>query len=284
MKIRIATYLLIIFCLSACGVSTEGGESQYVAKVGDKQLSREEVRNAIPVSVSSADSLLYADHYINRWVKDVLVYEQAVKNLGDEQEDINRLVREYRESLTKYRYMARMIKERVSADITEFDMQSYYDEHQEKFLLDRSLIKGLYVKVPADAPNLDDIKKWYKTDSQASLEKMEKYSLQNAISFDYFYDRWVEFDKVIDNIPIRVADSRSFLVGNKTVEVVDSTYCYLLNIAEYVPQGKIAPYEYAKQSVKEILINSRKMDFQKEFEENLYLDAVKSGKVTFFEE
>ena len=284
MKGYLTFSFFIVWCMLACTQQPMGKDTQYVAKAGDNLLTREEVRLSIPQGVSSADSLLYANHYINQWIKNALVYELAQENLGDEKAEINRLVENYKESLVKYRYMARMVEERVSAQISESDMQRYYDENQDRFILDRSIIKGLSVKVPADAPNLNDIKKWYKSSSQSSLESMEKYSLQNAISFDYFYDRWIDFDKAIENIPINIADSRDFLTKNRTLEVTDSTYCYLLNVTEYVPKGKIAPYEYARKMAKEILINARKMDFQKEFEENLYLDAVKSGKVTFFEE
>ena len=37
-------------------------------------------------------------------------------------------------------------------------------------------------------------------DSEASLEKIEKYSVQNATIYDYFYDKWVDFDEVMDEI------------------------------------------------------------------------------------
>ena len=77
------------------------------------------------------------------------------------------------------------------------------------------------------------------------LKKIEKYSVQNATIYEYFYDKWVDFDEVMDNIPIHVSNPNAFLKANKYVEVADSSYCYLLNIKEYLPFGSVEPYDYA---------------------------------------
>lgn len=68
------------------------------------------------------------------------------------------------------------------------------------------------------------------------FRKIEKYSVQNATIYEYFYDKWVDFDEVMDNIPIHVSNPNAFLKANKYVEVADSSYCYLLNIKKcYLP-------------------------------------------------
>jgi hypothetical protein len=254
-----------------------------MAKVKDRTLTREEILRVIPKGASSADSLLVAEDFIKKWIKDVLVYDVALRNLDDEKSEIEQLVDAYRYSLFRYRYQERLIKEKLSADIRVTDRINYYEENQEKFILERGLIKGLFLKIPNDAPGLSDIKTWYKSSSVESLEKIEKYSIQNAIFYDYFYDKWVDFDDVMSNIPIQITNTNVFLKQNKTLELSDSAYCYLLNIKEYLPIGSIAPYEYAEPQVIEMLINQRKMEFLKNFEDELYQDAVKKGDVVFSE-
>jgi hypothetical protein len=250
-------------------------------KAKDRTLSREEVERIIPKGASQADSLLIAENYVKKWVKDILIYDIALRNIGDEKTEIETLVNEYRYSLMRYRYQERLIKERLSASLRESDKVNFYEGNQAKFKLERGLLKGLFLKLPLDAPGLQEVKTWYKSSSMESLEKIEKYSVQNAIFYDYFYDKWVDFDDVMANIPVRISDSNSFLRNNKSVEVSDSSYCYLLNIKEYLPAGAIAPYEYAEPQIVEMLINQRKMVFLKNFEDELYEDALKSGDVVF---
>ena len=86
------------------------------------------------------------------------------------------------------------------------------------------------------------------------------------------------------NVPLHVADQNAFLKANRFVEVSDSSYCYLLNIKEYLPIGAVAPFDYAMPQVKEMLLNQRKVVFLKEFEDELYNDAVRDGDVTFYPE
>ena len=208
----------------------------------------------------------------------------ALRNLGDEKEEVDKLVEEYRRSLVRYRYQERLIEEKLKADIRESDKLNYYEENQKKFILDKGLVKGLFLKIPVDAPGLTDVKKWYKSTDVASLEKIEKYSVQNATIYEYFYDKWVDFDEVMDNIPIHVSNPNAFLKANKFVEVADSSYCYLLNIKEYLPSGSVEPYDYASPRVMEMLVNQRKVEFLKKFEDELYNDAIRSGDVEFHSE
>ena len=268
--------------LSSCTKNATPQQKGTLVKVNERTLTQEDVLSVLPKNISSADSLLWAESYIKQWVKDNLVYDVALQNLGDENRaEIDRLVDSYRRSLVRYRYQEQLVHERLSANITDEEKRNYYDENQDQFELDHSLIKGLFLKIPIDAPNLDEVKKWYRSTSETSIEKIEKYSVQNAVVYDYFYDKWVSFDEVFVNIPIQVTNENEFLRTHSFVETADSSYCYLLNIEEYVAKGKIAPFEYASTQISDMLVNQRKVQFLKNFEEELYNDAIRGGNVVF---
>ena len=130
--------------------------------------------------------------------------------IGDEKEEVDKLVEEYRRSLVRYRYQERLVEEKLKTDIRESDKLNYYEENQKKFILDKGLIKGLFLKIPVDAPGLTDVKKWYKSTDVASLEKIEKYSVENATIYEYFYDKWVDIEEVMVSIPIHVSSPSAF--------------------------------------------------------------------------
>lgn len=280
---RSGIYILSgLLLLGSCSENTTTEQKGTLVKVNERTLTKEDVLSVLPKNISSADSLLWAESYIKQWVKDNLVYDVALQNLGDENRaEIDRLVDSYRRSLVRYRYQEQLVHERLSANITDEEKQKFYDENQDQFVLDHSLIKGLFLKIPIDAPNLDEVKKWYRSTSEASIEKIEKYSVQNAVVYDYFYDKWVSFDEVFVNIPIQVTNENEFLRTHSFVETADSSYCYLLNIEEYVAKGKIAPFEYASTQISDMLVNQRKVQFLKNFEEELYNDAIRGGNVVF---
>lgn len=274
--------LTLSVSLFACKKAIQTDEPDALVKVNDRILTRNEVESLIPKGTTSADSLLLAESYIKKWVKDELVLKIAKRNLGSDKETIDKLVDAYRRSLLRYRYQEKLIQEKLSDEIQESDVLTYYDTNKEKFVLDKNLIKGLFLKVPADAPNLSEVKTWYKSGNVASLEKIEKYSIQNAAIYEYFFDKWVDFDEIRNNIPNQISNPESFLRTNKTLEVTDSSFCYLLNIRQVLLKGQVEPFVYAEPRIREILINQRKLDFIKEFEEELYNDALDGGDVIFY--
>lgn len=275
-------YIIIIFCFFACKKPQVTENNDALVKLNDKVLLKSEVLSLIPKGISSADSSLLAESYIKKWVKEKLVYDVAQQNLADEQADIDNLVENYRKSLIRYRYQEKLVREKLSSVIKESDMKSFYEANPEKFKLDKNLIKGLFLKIPVDAPNVAQVKEWYKSPTEPALEKIEKYSVQYATVYEYFYDKWVDFDDVMDNIPDHIANPVAFLKNNKSLEVKDSSYYYFLNIKQYLPVGSVEPYEYAEPEIRDILVNQRKLEFLRNFEDELYNDALKKGKMTYY--
>ena len=282
---RIPLFISCVFVLFACEKSRIDQSQGYVlVKIKDRVLTREDVERQIPNGVSSADSMVRAESLVKKWVIDVLMDDVAYQNVGDDKVEIDNLVNEYRRSLIRHRYQERIVNDKISADINEYDQMAYYEENKGQFVLDANLIKGLFVKVSASAPGLDNVRRWYVSGSEESLEKIEKYSLQNAIIYDYFYDHWATFDEVMEKVPYKVSDPTRFLNLNSHLEVSDSTHVYFLKISDKLLVGNVAPFDYVRTNIQAMMANKRKIDYLREFGENLYVDAVKKGAVKFVAE
>jgi len=277
--------LVFIFLLSACQrAGNTPSPRDTLAKVNDRILTRDEIEMQIPKGLSPDDSLIRAESLVKKRIIELLMDEVAYKNLGDEKAEIDKLVNEYRRSLIRQRYLERVVSDKVSATIWESDQIAYYEENKEQFILNINLIKGLFLKIPLSAPGLDNIKNWYVLETDEALNKIEKYCLQNALIYDEFYDHWVDFHEVIEKVPYRISNPAQFLKTNNHLSISDSVYIYLLNISDRMTVGNIAPFDYVKTQVHSMLINKQKIDFLRDFGENLYLDAVKNGTVRFVSE
>ena len=85
---------------------------------------------------------------------------------------------------------------------------------------------------------------------------------------------WVKFDEVLIETPLKdVNDKAAFLKTNSSVEVSDEDFIYFLKIFEYKTVGEIAPLEFIKESVSDIIINKRKIALKKELEKKIYEEA-----------
>ena len=267
--------------LISCTDKAPRSKGDALVSVGQHTLTSFEVKKLIPKTLSSQDSLMMAESYVKKWVKNALIYDLANKHLEDEKEEIDRLVDAYRQSLMSHKYEEKLVEERLSAEISDKEISDYYEANKESFLLEEDIVKGLFLKVPSDAPGLSDLKKWCNSGGDELIEKIEKYSLQNAVIYDYFYDRWMSGEEIAENMPVKKSEFSRMLKTDKLIEVSDSAYCYLLKVKEVEFKGNRAPFDYASAQIKEILLSQRKSEFLRSFEEEIYNEAIRKGNVKF---
>lgn len=276
--------IIIVSLLTvACNNNLDISKNSALVKVGNKILYRNVLDENLPSGLSSEDSIIAAEYYIRSWVNENLLYNVASKNITDK-DNVDHLVEEYRKSLLIYQYEEQLVNEKLTKEIDEQSLYDYFNQNKDKLKLDRSLVKGLFLKVPVSAPQLSEIRIWYRTTTSASRENLEKSSLNNAAVFNYFVDKWVDFDDLMNNFPKELLTQDDLTVHKKMIEKQDSDFVYLLNITDYLLPGDNAPYEYAKTTIQEILINQRRIDFLKKTEDDLYQRALNKGDIHFYNE
>ena len=185
--------LLLLITLLGCGACKEQRDHKGkipLVEVDGNFLYKEDLMSVLPVGLSKDDSILFAEHYIRSWVEEILLYEKAANNIPDNV-DVDKLVENYRKALIMHTYQQELINQKLTNDISEQEITDYYGQNKELFKLENPLIKGVFIKVPLTAPQLNNVRRWYKSDKQDAIESLEKYSLQNAVKYEYFYDKWV---------------------------------------------------------------------------------------------
>ena len=238
------------------------GETLYAAEIGQM----------MPEGLSSEDSAIYVDNYIKKWVVRNLMYEKANKNVSNIDE-IEKMIADYRKSLLIFHYQQELVEQKVK-EPTEEQIQAYYDENAERFKLANPLIKGLFLKLPKNAPKVYELKQWITNQTPESLEKIEKYSYQNAVGYEYFGDTWVMLDELQKKIPA-IVDTQRFH-QKYLAECEDSDFIYLLDIRDYKAANSTEPFELAKDKIKTILKNLAKTKYLNDFEDELYKIAIKN--------
>ncbi len=274
--------LLLVLCMS-CGKSDydHRGKTPLVELDGNF-LYREDLQRVQPQNLSKDDSLLFARHYIRNWAEDILLYQQAQQNVSDDAE-IEKLVSNYRKSLIIHAYQQALLQERLAERLTEEELLEYYTDNVEAFKAESPLVRGLFIKVPLTAPQLSQVRQWYKSERQDAVEHLEKYSLQHAVKYEYFYDRWMSAAEIGGWLPLKELNMDDFLKKNHHVELKDTAFWYFLNISEYIRTGEQLPYEVARLHVRDMLLNRRQVEFMNQVKSDLYREASDDGKIKYFE-
>ena len=268
--------------LIAWGCSDNRTDTKDVlVRIDNHVLSTRQLNEDMPAGLTSEEREAFTRQYIDEWVSSILLYDVARKNLSDI-ERLDRLVDDYRRDLFVYEYCSRLSDERVAGDFPEDSIKAFYEQNSKRFTLHKPIVKGLLLKVPKNAPSMSSLRSWVASGSQSAVEKIEKYAIKNAIGYDYFYDHWVWFDDVKDNIPYDFGNDDSFLRQHKDLEVSQNDNVYLLHISEYQTAQSVMPYEFARQRIIEILTNRSRVKFNEELKREVYDEAVREGRVEYF--
>lgn len=274
--------LVIAAAMTGCGQEHNHKGKTPLVEVSGEFLYKEDLQAALPLNISKDDSVLFAEHYIRNWIEDALLFDKAEGNIPDN-DKISKLVENYRRALIMHTYQEELVNQKLANDISEEEINAYYEKNKELFRLDNPLVKGLFIKVPLSSPDLGNVRVWYRKNNQDVIEKLEKYSLRNAVSYDYFYDRWTSVPDVAAKIPLKVLDTdANYLDKNRNVEVKDTAFCYFLHIEDFLGKDKQKPLDFARDEIKEILINLRRVEFINKVKEDLYQRASDRNKIIYY--
>ena len=253
-----------------------------LAKVFDKYLYPSNLNDIIPVNISPSDSSILVNDYIDKWIRKQLLLRRAELNLTDEEKNVDKQLENYRSSLLIFKYEQSLIKQKLDTVISMEEIEMYYSDNPANFLLNNNIVKAIFLMVPRDAPDLWDLRRWYRNDTDDNLKKLEAYAFQYAEIYDYFDDDWVDFSEIEKNLPVRIDNPQNLLKYRKYYEVRDSTYFYFLNIKDYKLLGSVAPLSYVIQDIRTIIVNKRKITLVKRLESNIYNDALNRGYFTIY--
>ena len=274
--------LVIAAVMTGCGQEHNHKGKTPLVEVSGEFLYKEDLQAALPLNISKDDSVLFAEHYIRNWIEDALLFDKAEGNIPDN-DKISKLVENYRRALIMHTYQEELVNQKLANDISEEEINAYYEKNKELFRLDNPLVKGLFIKVPLSSPDLGNVRVWYRKNNQDVIEKLEKYSLRNAVSYDYFYDRWTSVPDVAAKIPLKVLDTdANYLDKNRNVEVKDTAFCYFLHIEDFLGKDKQKPLDFARDEIKEILINLKRVEFINKVKEDLYQRASDRNKIIYY--
>lgn len=282
-RFSLSLLIIIVFVFfPGCKKNGDDALSKPVVKVGDKVLTKKELYDVIPDNISEDDSIIFAQDFLNRWIRSELLLRKAELNLTPEEKDVTKLLEEYRRSLLVHQYQQKMLQQKYSPMITSSEIKEYYTKMTDNFILNESIIKGVFIIVPKNAPKVKDIRKWYKSDSPEDMVNMEAYCFHHAKKYEVFFDKWKAFDEINIMLPQPVTNEERFLKYNKHYEKSDSLNYYLLNIKEYKLPGETAPLEYVEEKIKAILLNKKRVDFINKLETDLYDEGMKQKIIVFY--
>ena len=280
------TFTLTILLMASCQFFKQKQEEDKiaVAKVNESFLYQEDLEGLVPDGSTEDDSIARTDNYIESWIRKQLMIDRAKSEIALNEANIERKVLDYRYSLILYEFEKLYIQSNLDTEVSEEEIQLYYEEQSDNFLLKQGIIRCLYAKLPKGSPDLARFRRNIRSYPNSNLEDVSEYTFQYAI--DAFVDEevWINFDEIANGTPLKnVKNKNQFLENTTFSATADDEFVYYIRILDYKVTNDLSPLEFVRENIESIIINKRKIELKKELEDAIYYEAETNQSFEIFD-
>ncbi len=275
----IFSILILLVLTSACNRAKEGTP---LARVGDDILYEKDLKGLLPPNTEPLDSIVWVRNYTHNWIKTRLLLNKALQNLKPEDINFEQQLEKYRNSLISYTYETELIHQQMDTTVSDSAISNYYNNHKRDFVLLKNIVRAMYVVIEKNKNLEKHFTHLFKLPDSVMMDSLEYNCKEYAIN--YFLDTtvWMPFEKVTKIIPLKTYNKELFLKNNKFVKVKDKNTVYLINFVDFKIKNDFSPLELEENNIRNIIINSRKMEFIKNLHEKIYQEAARKNEFEIY--
>ena len=278
-------YLTTVFCFClflSCDlfkIKKETSAKEIVAIVNTEKLFKTDFINILPKNIHKIDSHVMAKSYIHDWAINKLLLEKAKNNSSSQtMNQINGLVKDYKESLLINNYKEQLIKQKLDTVITEEELKEFYLSNKENFKLNEELVKIKFLHIDNNINDKKKILALFKSDDILDLEELEKQEL--SFKFHQFNDSiWRELDNVLLKLPF---SKKKLLKKTKFIQKQDSIGLYLVAVKDVLERNSTAPLSYVTSTIEQMILHNRKIQLIRKIEKTIIKDAIQNNNFKIY--
>ncbi|MCL9769818.1 hypothetical protein NAT47_05255 [Flavobacterium sp. HXWNR69] len=278
------TSIFLLFLLVAsCDYFKPPKEPKAIARVGKSYLYESDILNLVPNGTSKEDSITIVKSFIDRWATQKLLFEAAEKNIGKDQvEAFNDLIEQYKVDLYTEAYLENLVIRQVDTLVTESQIQDYYNKNKQYFKNPSELVKLRYINLVKENPKFAKIKSKFTSFTKKDKKELEQMAVQFK-SYAFNDSIWVDINQVYEKIPfINIDNKQHYISSGSNFQYPDSTTIWLVKVNSVLPKDSATPLEFLKPTIKQIIINNRKLELINTLEKEITNDAIKDNKYEIY--
>ena len=272
----------VILAAGSCGLK-KGESDGVLARVGEEYLYAEDVAPLLGKGVSGQDSAVIVNNFINNWAAKQLLMTKAKINLSEDKlKEFDDLVEDYRADLYTRAYKEALVWKGSDSTISDRQLEDFYDREKENFKLKEKAVRIRYVELPKQFLNKKEVissLRRFKKDDRAFLDSIgvqfKKLNFNDSI--------WIRASRVINEIPPLTHENEGkYLNNSQFFELEDANGVYLGEIVEVRNPNDIAPLSFIEPTLRQVLLNRRKLDYARKLETELIDEAIKDKELEIY--
>ena len=277
LSLLIKSFLLILFLFSVSCNQFKVSKEEVIARVGSVYLYRTDLEKELDLFINKDDSILNTRNFIDQWARNQIILQQAKINLNlEEIESLDALIDQYKIDLYSNTYKQTVLNKSIDTIISVQELDSFLIQNQSIFKLNSPLYQVRYIQLPHDNVDVNEIKSSFQRFNTEDVYFLDSLSFQftNHILVDSV---WINKSNLLSEISfLNQENLNKYIKKSQFFEIEDSLGVYLFYVKNHLKKDDIPPNEVLSPTIKNIILNQRKLKFNKQFEKDILNDAIKS--------
>ena len=282
MKIWIQIVLLT-FLVTSCDYFRAPKEPKAIARVGKSYLYLEDIANLVPSGTSKKDSIAIVKSFIDRWATQKLLFEASERNISKAKvSEFNELIDQYKVDLYTKAYLEDLVIRQIDTVVTKTQIESYYNTNKQFFKNSSELVKMRYINLVKENPKFANIKAKFSSFTKKDRKELEQQAVKFK-SYAFNDSIWVDINQVYEKLPfVNIENKNKYISSGINFDYPDSTTVWLVKVNKVLPKDSPTPLEFLKPTIKQIIINNRKLELINTLEKEITNDAINDNKYEIY--
>lgn len=282
--LQAALWLAFAACslLSPDKENPQNSSKEIIARYKNEYLWLSDIAESLTSAETRADSLEIINRMAANWLKNKVLMDKALLNLGDDVKRFEKQIEDYRRDLIIHAYEQAYVSQNLDTNITDEELREFYNNHKNIFQLRENIVVADYAIFPSSTPKINEIKKIF---FNARSKKEETLLGESALKYARIYSRgdtsWVNFTEIVKIIPFATENLLNTGYSRQLI-FEDENFTYLLNIKQVMKKDAPAPLEYVVESIRNSILNIRKQALLQSLEENLVKQSLNQKQAEIF--
>jgi hypothetical protein len=273
LSVAFFTFILVLSCDM---IFKSEVEKQPLARVGNTYLYKEDINELLKNNISKEDSASFVTNYINNWATKQLLLSKSKINLPQEKlQEFNDLIENYKTDLYTRAYKDALVSKSEDTIISNAELTTFYENEKENFKLKEKLVQLRFIELPLEFINKENVALRLDRFNATDRKFLDSIGIQFR-KLNYNDSIWVRASRVINEIPpLTLENEDRYLKKSQFFELQDSLGVYLAKVSNVLNPNDISPLSYIKPTIKQVLLNRRRLALIRKLETEIIDDAIK---------
>jgi hypothetical protein len=275
--------LLLTILVSSCDYFRVPKEPKAIARVGKSFLYESDIVDLVPSGTSKKDSISIVKSFIDSWATQKLLFDASERNISKAKTvEFDELIRQYKVDLYTKNYIEDLVIRQLDTLVTDEQIQTYYDQNKQFFNNASELVKMRYINLVKENPKFVNIKSKFSYFTKKDRKELEQQAI-NFKSYAFNDSIWVDINQVYEKLPfVNLENKDRFISSGINFQYPDSTTIWLVKVNKVLPKDSPTPLEFLRPTIKQIIVNSRKLELVNTIEKEITNDAINDNKYEIY--